>query len=186
MSSPIRKCIKNFIGSYKWPAENTIISPQAPSSSAACWCAGTNAPRAEHIYMFACICMQICIRQLEYFIKNFFGADFAFNGETRVCIKRNINEWKKGKYRKEKWNYNEKAMKSLHGRNFCKAISITLRQLNWFSMVRHKINEKLREPEKVQRRYTAWMQPSEWVSETMSDSISCSTYSFLWLTRKQT
>lgn len=105
---------------------------------------------------------------------------------TRVCIKRNINEWKKGKHRKEKWNYNEKEIQSLHGRNFCKAISITLRQLNWFSMVRHKINEKLRGTrESMLHSVEAAVWVSEWVSETMNDSISCSTYSFLWLTRKQ-
>lgn len=84
---------------------------------------------------------------------------------TRVCIKRNINEWKKGKHRKEKWNYNEKEIQSLHGRNFCKAISITLRQLNWFSMVRHKINEKLRGTRESMLHSVEAAKSFEWMSE---------------------
>lgn len=72
----IRKCIKNFIGSYKWPADNIIISPQAPSSV---WGQMHQGPYTYiHIYAYACMCMLISIRQLEYFIKNFSLRRFRF------------------------------------------------------------------------------------------------------------
>lgn len=71
-SSAIRKCIKNLIGSYKWPAENVIILPQHVDSM---W---EQHSTAEGCMVYYDVCVRIFIRQREYFIKNFFRRRFPF------------------------------------------------------------------------------------------------------------